>query len=63
MVIRINHSGLFLSVNGRYSGDSLIKEIIRRNIALIFGSNAHSPKKVGLAFEGTFEKCLIYQKS
>ncbi len=62
MAIEINHSGLFLPAKEQYPNDSLIKEIIRREIPITFGSDAHRPEKVGLAFKETFEKCLDYAR-
>ncbi|TFH29904.1 MAG: histidinol-phosphatase HisJ family protein, partial [Promethearchaeota archaeon] len=58
MAIEINHSGLFLPVKEQYPSDSLIREIIRREIPITFGSDAHRPKNVGMAFDETFSKCL-----
>ncbi|MHA1520416.1 MAG: histidinol-phosphatase HisJ [Promethearchaeota archaeon] len=62
MAIEINHSGLFLPAKEQYPSDSLIREIIRREIPITFGSDAHRPKDVGLEFKGTFEKCLDYAR-
>ncbi|MFW9950082.1 MAG: histidinol-phosphatase [Candidatus Thorarchaeota archaeon] len=56
MAIEINTSGFLKEIGGQFPSDTIIKEIIQREIPIMLGSDAHSPQHVGFMFEEFIEK-------
>lgn len=70
MAIEINTSGLIHSIHEVYPGPNMLKWAAERGIGLVFGSDAHSPDRVGdgfdhalqLAREAGFTKARTYAR-
>ena len=51
MTVEINTSGLRKPINEQYPADWILKELIKMEIPISLGSDAHAPKEVGCDFE------------
>jgi len=56
MAIEINTSGTLKGIGSQFPSDEIVKEIIRRDIPLLLGSDAHRPENIGYKFEDFLEK-------
>ncbi len=56
MAIEINTSGTLKNVGSQFPADDIVKEMIKRDIALILGSDAHRPEYIGYMFEEFINK-------
>jgi histidinol-phosphatase (PHP family) len=63
MAIEINTSGTLKGIDSQFPDDEIIKEIIRRDIPLMLGSDAHSPEYIGYMFEEFLEKAKKWNLS
>jgi len=70
MAIEINTSGLIHSIHEVYPGPDMLAWAAERGVGLVFGSDAHSPDRVGdgfehalqLAREAGFKKARMYKQ-
>jgi len=60
MVVEINTSGLRNQIKEQFPSDTILKELVNRNIPLILGSDAHQPSAVGYGFEVIIQKLRKY---
>ncbi|MFX1346420.1 MAG: histidinol-phosphatase [Promethearchaeota archaeon] len=56
MTIEINTSGILKNVGSQFPADEIVKEMIKREIPLILGSDAHRPEYIGYMFEDFIAK-------
>ncbi len=56
MAVEINTSGTLKGISSQFPSDKIIKEIIQRDIPVLLGSDAHTPKYIGYKFEEFIEK-------
>ncbi len=56
MTVEINTSGTLKGISSQFPSDKVIKEIIQRDIPVLLGSDAHTPKNIGYKFEEFIEK-------
>jgi len=56
MAIEINTSGTLKGIGSQFPADEIVIEIIKRDIPLLLGSDAHRPKNIGYSFEEFIEK-------
>lgn len=63
MAIEVNTSGTLKGLDSQFPDDEIIKEIIRRDIPLMLGSDAHSPEYIGYMFEEFLEKAKKWNLS
>lgn len=56
MAIEINTSGTRKEIGSQFPSDEIVKEIIKRDIPIMLGSDAHKPEDIGYMFEEITEK-------
>ena len=56
LVVEINHSGYYRPVGIQYPDDKIIRELVKREIPIVLGSDSHYPKYVGFNFDKTLSK-------
>ncbi|QEE15511.1 histidinol-phosphatase HisJ [Promethearchaeum syntrophicum] len=56
LVVEINHSGYYKPVGIQYPDDKIIRELVKREIPIVLGSDSHYPKYLAFNFEKTLSK-------
>ena len=51
MAIEINTSGKTKDVGGWYPADDILERALFHNVAVTFGSDAHTPERIGDEFD------------
>ena len=62
MTVEINTSGFIRPVGVQYPDDKIILELVRRQIPLVLGSDAHHPNHVGFRFPVIIAKLRQFEK-
>jgi histidinol-phosphatase (PHP family) len=56
LVVEINHSGYYRPVGIQYPNDKIIRELVRREIPIVLGSDSHYTKYLAFNFDKTLSK-------
>ena len=56
LVVEINHSGYYKPVGIQYPDDKIIRELVKREIPIVLGSDSHNPKYLAYNFDKTLSK-------
>ncbi len=56
LVVEINHSGYYKPVGIQYPDDKIIRELVKRKIPIVLGSDSHQIKYLAYNFEKTLAK-------
>ena len=62
MVVEINTSGFKRPVGVQYPDDKIIVELVRRQIPIVLGSDAHHPDHIGFRFPEIIAKLRTFEK-